>query len=153
MGCLGSRAGAASSARAAIFANARHANRDAAPTTDRTALIEIIFSPEGLLILRRASEQLGYKRHGSATKMMQTGAGTSAISPVGVRAPVVESMRKMTMLLDAWLAARRNLPVGSMAELRGVFPMVGYSSLSLRVPFAGSMEKTLIVSRLPRLEA
>src|ERR1700740_2214878 len=151
MGCLGSRAGAVSSARAAIFAKARHTY--AAPTTHRTALNEIIFSPGGLLILRRASEQLSYKRHGSATKIMQTGAGTSAISPVGVRAPVMESMRKMTMLSDAWLAARRNLPVGSMAKLRGVFPMVGYSSLSFRVPFAGSMEKVLMESMPARLEA
>src|SRR4029077_8587439 len=88
-----------------------------------------------------------------ATNVMQTGAGTSAISPVGLSAPVVESMRKMTMLLDSWLAARRNLPVGSMAKLRGVFPMVGYSSLSLRVPFAGSMEKLEMESMPARLEA
>src|SRR5260370_19694408 len=98
MGCLGSRAGAVSSARAAMFANARHAHRYAVPTTHRTALNEIIFSPGGLHILRRASRQLGYKRHGSATKMMQTGAVASAISPVRGRAPVVESMRKMRML-------------------------------------------------------
>src|SRR6266849_10235720 len=71
----------------------------------------------------------------AATNVMQTGAGASVISPVGLRAPVVASMRKTTMLLDSWLATRRNLPVGSMEKLRGVFPMVGYSSLSLRLPF------------------
>src|SRR6266481_8053340 len=89
----------------------------------------------------------------AATNVMQTGAGTSAISPVGLSAPMVESMRKMTMLLDSWLAARRNLPVGSIAKLRGVFPMVGYSSFRWRVPLAGSMEKAEIVSMPPRFEA
>src|SRR5713101_3373835 len=80
-------------------------------------------------------------RYRTATNVMQTGAGAFVTSPVGLRAPVVESMRKVTMLLDSCLAARRNFPVGSMAKLRGVFPMVGYSSLRWRVPFIGSMEK------------
>src|SRR4029077_7005638 len=66
----------------------------------------------------------------AATNVMQTGAGASTMSPVGVSAPVMASMRKVTTLLDSWLAARRNFPVGSMAKLRGVFPMVGYSFLS-----------------------
>src|ERR1700730_2576095 len=91
--------------------------------------------------------------YGAATKVMQTGAGASATSPVGVSAPVVASMRKVTMLLDAWLAARRNLPVGSIAKLRGVFPMVGYSFLRLSVPFAASMENAEMVSMAARLEA
>src|ERR1700732_3536446 len=89
----------------------------------------------------------------TATKVMQTGAGASAMSPVGVNAPVTESMRKVTMLLDSWLAARRNLPVGSMAKLRGVFPIVGYSFFSWSVPFAGAIEKALMVSIPPRLDA
>src|SRR6266852_2365019 len=60
----------------------------------------------------------------AAINVMQTGAGASVISPVG-----------------------------SMEKLRGVFPIVGYSSLSLRVPFIGSMEKTEMVSMPARLEA
>src|SRR5712692_10081016 len=61
----------------------------------------------------------GYR---AATNVMQTGAGAWVISPVGLRAPVVESMRKMTMLLDSWLAASRNLPVGSMVSCAEFFP-------------------------------
>src|SRR6266436_7119573 len=89
----------------------------------------------------------------AATNVMQTGAGASVTSPVGLRAPVVGSIRKMTILLDSWLAARRNLPVGSMAKLRGVFPMVGYSFLSCSVPLAGLTEKAEMVSMPARLEA
>src|SRR6266853_1898225 len=55
---------------------------------------------------------------------MQTGAGTSTGSPVGL-----------------------------MAKLRGVFPMVGYSFLSWSVPLAGLMEKAEMVSMPARLEA
>src|SRR5712675_2771188 len=92
-------------------------------------------------------------RQRTATKTMHTGAGASTTSPVGDSAPVMASMRKVTMLLDSWLAARRNLPVGSMAKLRGVFHMVGYSFLSWSVPLAGLMEKAEMVSMPARLEA
>src|SRR5712675_161300 len=84
---------------------------------------------------------------------MQTGAGTWTGSPVGLSAPVMASIRKVTMVLDSWLAARKNLPVGSMAKLRGVFPMVGYSFLSWSVPLAGLMENAEMVSMPARLEA
>src|SRR6266436_5110213 len=70
-------------------------------------------------------------RYRTATNVMQTGAGAFVTSPVGLRAPVV----------------------GSMAKLRGVFPMVGYSSLRWRVPFIGSMETAEMVSMPARLEA
>src|SRR5437016_7942879 len=55
-------------------------------------------------------------------KVTETGAPTSKTSPVAVKPPVFGSMRKMTMLSESWLAARRNAPDGSMAKLRGVLP-------------------------------
>ena len=42
--------------------------------------------------------------------------------------------------------------MGSMSKLRGVLPCVGVWSSSVKVPLAGSMENTVILS-WPRLEA
>src|ERR1700686_3765329 len=127
----------------------------------RSQSLNVVANPDSTIARRNRVQFMGHlgaancsaMPYGAATKVMQTGAGASATSPVGVSAPVVASMRKVTMLLDAWLAARRNLPVGSMAKLRGVFPIVGYSFLRFRVPFSGSREKALMVSMPPRLDA
>ena len=53
---------------------------------------------------------------------MQTGVGTSVTLPVGESSPVCSSMRNVTIVSVSWLAASRNLPVGSIAKLRGVLP-------------------------------
>src|SRR6266851_6836770 len=109
--------------------------------------------PESNTARRKRVQFIGYplvadcsaRRYGAATNVTQTGAGASTMSPVGDRRPVAESIRNVTMLSDSWLAARRNLPVGSMAKLRGVLPMVGYSFLSWSVPLAGSIENAEMV--------
>src|SRR5438034_2424896 len=66
---------------------------------------------------------------------MQTGEGASSASPVGLRCPVFESIRKTTILLEPWSAANRYEPVGSIAKLRGVLPSVETYSTALSMPF------------------
>ena len=48
---------------------------------------------------------------------MQTGLGMLVTWPVGWRWPVWGWMRKVTMVLVSWLAARSQAPEGSMAKL------------------------------------
>ena len=71
---------------------------------------------------------------------MQTGAGQAMGSPVGVSWPVLGSTRKMLIVLESWLAAKRYWPVGSMAKLRGVLPPVAWKPTSVSLPEAGSAE-------------
>ena len=62
----------------------------------------------------------------------QTGVGTCAMCPVGRSFPVRASMRNVTIVSVSWLAASKNLPVGSIPKLRGVFPgSVGYRHTSI----------------------
>src|ERR1700683_1390744 len=82
----------------------------------------------------------------------QTGEPTSNTCPVGVRWPLLASIRKTTILSDFWFSAKRNFPVGSISKLRGILPWVEVYSTGVSVPLPGSTAKTVMVS-LPRLEA
>ena len=50
------------------------------------------------------------------------GRGTSNWNPVYSSSPVVLFILKHVMLLVSWFATKTNLPVGSIAKLRGVSP-------------------------------
>src|SRR5260370_39227338 len=89
----------------------------------------------------------------TATNVRHTGAGTSTPSPVGVSLPVVASIRNTTMFPDSWFAASRNLPAGSIVKLRGVFPIVGNSPMSLSVPLTRSIANAVTLSTPARFEA
>ena len=82
---------------------------------------------------------------------MQTGLGIWVWWPVGLRWPVCWLMRKGTMVLVSWLAARSQLPEGSMAKLRGVWPRVDSLPRLVRRPVAWSMANMAMLS-WPRLE-
>ena len=82
---------------------------------------------------------------------MQTGLGIWATWPVGWRGPVWGWMRKVTMVSVSWLAARSQLPEGSMAKLRGVWPRVDSLPRLVRRPVAWSMANMAMLS-WPRLE-
>src|SRR6266481_4661047 len=94
--------------------------------------VNVVANPDKTTARRKRVQFIGHllaadcsvTRYRTATNVIQTGAGAFVTSPVG-----------------------------SMAKLRGVFPMVGYSSLRWRVPFIGSMETAEMVSMPARLEA
>src|SRR3954470_23795078 len=69
-----------------------------------------------------------------ARNVTHTGDGTVATVPVGVRAPLVSSILKTTTVSESWLAANRNLPVGSMPKLRGVLPPVRSLPAAVSLP-------------------
>src|SRR5437870_5549049 len=56
--------------------------------------------------------------------------------------PFDGSLRKITMVSESWLAARRYEPDGTMAKLRGVFPSVGTSWMGDNFPLRMSIENT-----------
>jgi hypothetical protein len=88
---------------------------------------------------------------GTFTNLTHTGMLTCKVVPVGVRRPVVGSIRKRTMLFEFWFAAMSQDPVGSIPKLRGVLPWVDTCSTGVSVPFAWSMVKTAMLS-WPRFE-
>lgn len=63
--------------------------------------------------------------YAQARNFRHAGMETAAVWPVGDSRPVAGSMRKRTMESLSWFAASSQAPVGSMAKLRGHFPMVG----------------------------
>src|SRR5438034_9911973 len=75
---------------------------------------------------------------------MQTGEGASSASPVGLRCPVFESIRKTTILLEPWSAANRYEPVGSIEKLRGDLPSVETYSTALSKPFRPIANKAMV---------
>src|SRR6476660_1507465 len=85
------------------------------------------------------------------TNTMLTGTSIFKSVLVGVRRPVVLSMRKSKTLPVSSLAENKYEPVGSIAKLRGMVPPGGTCSTSVRVPFAGSIANTPIVSGPHRL--
>src|SRR5205814_8656714 len=95
-GCLGSRAGEVSpSAQACAITTSRNAN------TATICFIRVIFHPRNAeagfyrTLARGAGDLQSIGR-----KTMQTGEGTSTESPVGVKAPVFWSIRKLTILWE-----------------------------------------------------
>jgi endonuclease-8 len=80
-----------------------------------------------------------------------TGEITPPVSPTLLKRPDLESIRKVTMLSESWFAASRNLPLGSMAKQRGLFPPLATVSTISRVPLVGLIRNIAIVSG-PRLE-
>ena len=57
--------------------------------------------------------------------LTQTGVGTCITCPVERSFPVFGSIRNGTTVSESWFAARKNLPAGSIAKLRGVLPRSG----------------------------
>src|SRR5581483_7864670 len=93
--------------------------------------------------LRR--REVARQRAGSGRNFTHIGVGTSRVLPVGVRRPLCWSMRKTTIVSESWLAARRNLPVGSMPKWRGVLPWVGTWATSDTLPRVWLTLKTAMV--------
>jgi len=61
---------------------------------------------------------------------------------VAASRPFDGSIRKITMVSESWLAAKRYEPDGTMAKLRGVFPSVGTSWMGDNFPLRMSIENT-----------
>src|SRR4051794_38571671 len=64
------------------------------------------------------------RHRATGTNSTHTGLGTCATVPVGASLPDSASILNTTTVSDPWFAASRNVPVGSIAKLRGVLPWV-----------------------------
>src|SRR5579859_3706131 len=56
----------------------------------------------------------------------QAGVGTWVLCSVSARRPLRWSMRKIVMRSESWFATSKKVPVGSMAKLRGVWPLANW---------------------------